>query len=89
MRTLARLDRPWPKRLVEDIFGEGVVITEKTVIEKAIGSLSPREVQVIELGKAGYTLKAAGIALGISRDRVRQIEAKALRRLRLRLRHLQ
>lgn len=47
--------------------------------------LSPREQRVLELrfGKDGrpWTLKQMGIELNLSRERIRQIEAKALRKL--------
>lgn len=56
-------------------------------IRELLDQLSEREAEVIRLrygfvdGKP-YTLKEVGEKLGITRERVRQIEAKALRRLR-------
>ena len=55
-------------------------------IEDVIDSLTPREAEIIRL-RFGidcreHTMEEAGQAYGISRERVRQIEAKALRKLR-------
>jgi RNA polymerase primary sigma factor len=49
--------------------------------------LSPRERQVLDLrygldGSAGRTLRQVADELGVSRERIRQIESRALRRLR-------
>jgi RNA polymerase primary sigma factor len=55
-------------------------------IEKALDTLTLREKQVIEwrfgLGCERLTLKECGAILGVQQERVRQIEAKALRKLR-------
>lgn len=55
-------------------------------VEGALGRLSPREERVLRL-RNGFngepkTLKEVGKALGVQQERVRQIEAKALRRMR-------
>ncbi len=52
-----------------------------------LDSLSPRERRVMELrygleGNRLYTLSEIGEVLGVTRERIRQIEAKALRKLR-------
>jgi len=52
-----------------------------------LGELNQRERQVLEMrfgldGEQPHTLESIGEQLGISRERVRQIEAKALRKLR-------
>jgi RNA polymerase primary sigma factor len=56
-------------------------------LEDVLGSLSPREAKVLRLrfglddGRA-RTLEEVGQAFGVTRERIRQIEAKALRKLR-------
>ncbi len=52
-----------------------------------LGSLSKRERQVLEMrfglkDGQGHTLEEVGQAFGVTRERIRQIEAKALRKLR-------
>jgi RNA polymerase primary sigma factor len=52
-----------------------------------LGSLNRRERQVLEMRfglKDGqvHTLEEVGLAFGVTRERIRQIEAKALRKLR-------
>ena len=59
----------------------------KETVGQAISSLSPREACVIKL-RFGFnngqihTLDQIGTKLGITRERVRQIEARAIRKLR-------
>lgn len=61
-------------------------LLKKQLLE-VLGSLSPREQRVIELrfglrdGKP-RTLEAVGKEFGVTRERIRQIEAKAIRKLR-------
>jgi RNA polymerase primary sigma factor len=56
-------------------------------IEEVLATLSPREVRILRLrfgldnGHA-YTLEEVGQKFGLTRERIRQIEGKALRRLR-------
>ncbi len=56
-------------------------------IEEVLGTLSPREARILRLrfgldnGHA-YTLEEVGQKFGLTRERIRQIEGKALRRLR-------
>jgi len=59
----------------------------KEHLEIVMGSLPPREVRILQLryglldGQA-YTLEEVGRKMGVTRERVRQIEAQALGRLR-------
>ncbi|HID95950.1 MAG TPA: sigma-70 family RNA polymerase sigma factor [Candidatus Latescibacteria bacterium] len=59
----------------------------KDDIEKALGTLNAREAEVITLyfglnGKQPLTLEEIGERFGLTRERVRQIKEKAIRRLR-------
>jgi len=47
-----------------------------------VGHLRPRELQAITLRIEGATIDEAGAELGVSRERFRQIEAKALGKMR-------
>ncbi|HBI25476.1 MAG: RNA polymerase sigma factor [Candidatus Wolfebacteria bacterium GW2011_GWC2_39_22] len=57
-------------------------------IEAVLETLTEREAQILRMrfgigtGKQGQTLKQIGCVCGVSEERVRQIEAKALRKLR-------
>ena len=58
----------------------------ETVME-VLGTLKPRERQILELrfgleGGDERTLESVGQELGVTRERIRQIEAKAIKRLR-------
>lgn len=56
-------------------------------LEEVLNTLPPREVRILQLryglldGQA-YTLEEVGRKMGVTRERVRQIEAQALSRLR-------
>jgi len=56
-------------------------------LEEVLAELPPREVRILQLryglldGQA-YTLEEVGRKMGVTRERVRQIEAQALSRLR-------
>jgi RNA polymerase primary sigma factor len=59
----------------------------KEKIEEILGTLSPREARVLRLrfglnSDKAYTLEEVGEKFGLTRERIRQIEGKALRRLR-------
>ena len=61
--------------------------SEKESLERVLNTLAPREKHVIKLryglqDGTEYTLAEIGRRLGISRERVRQIEDEALRKLR-------
>ena len=63
-------------------------LVQKEEVSELLESLSDRERQVIRLrygldgGKPG-TLEEIGEQLGVTRERVRQIEARALEKLRM------
>ncbi len=68
---------------------EGPVVAEqlRTALEAALGKLEARERHIVELryglcDSQPRTLEQIGHTLGITRERVRQIEAEALRKLR-------
>jgi RNA polymerase primary sigma factor len=56
----------------------------KAILKKAMGILGDRERQVLEMrhGPSEQTLEDIGRHFGVTRERIRQIEAKALRKLR-------
>jgi RNA polymerase primary sigma factor len=62
-------------------------IVLRAQVEGVLGTLTPRERRVVELrfgldGDKLYTLSEIGAELGVTRERIRQIETKALRKLR-------
>jgi RNA polymerase primary sigma factor len=68
-------------------FMEAVEADLRTGIRRLLASLSPKEEAVIRLRygigtKREHTLEEVGEAVGLTRERVRQIEVKALTRLR-------
>lgn len=59
----------------------------KEEIEKQLSTLKPREKTILDMrfglnGKEPCTLEEVGNHIGVTRERIRQIEAKALRKLR-------
>ena len=59
----------------------------KDNIEEVLAALSPREAQVLRMrfglsGERAMTLEEVGSRFGVTRERIRQIEAKALRKLK-------
>ena len=59
----------------------------KERIEEVLATLSPREARILRMrfgldGNHPYTLEEVGRKFGLTRERIRQIEVKALRRLR-------
>lgn len=83
------------RHLLSKVFGgrdDGYAVRPERILEvvsavgTALGTLNPRERKVLEqrfgmLGEELKTLKEVGDGLGVGRERVRQIEAKALRKL--------
>jgi len=68
-------------------FKELVDISLKEEIDKVLSTLTPREEKVIRMRlgigeKTDYTLEEVGEVFGLTRERIRQIEAKALRKLK-------
>ncbi|MEA3376066.1 MAG: sigma-70 family RNA polymerase sigma factor [Chloroflexota bacterium] len=56
-------------------------------LQDALSTLTPREVRVLRMrfglgGEDTYTLREVGEKLGVTRERIRQIEGKALKKLR-------
>jgi RNA polymerase primary sigma factor len=59
----------------------------KEKLEEVLSTLSPREARILQLrfglnDGTAYTLEEVGQKFGLTRERIRQIEGKALRRLR-------
>ena len=57
------------------------------VISEALAELTPREQRILRMrfgigGEGDHTLEEVGKVFGVTRERIRQIEAKALRKLR-------
>ena len=75
-------DQPLPDDIVErNIDGE----RRSKWLQNALGRLTPRELQIVQsrrLSEDGKTLAELGQELGISKERVRQIENRALEKLR-------
>jgi RNA polymerase primary sigma factor len=56
-------------------------------VDKVLSTLSPREARILRLrfgldDNHPYTLEEVGAKFGLTRERIRQIEGKALKRLR-------
>ena len=75
-------DDPLPDELAEDV----IDIERRTEwLYEALGVLNPRELKIIQerrLQDDGATLESLGTKLGISKERVRQIETRALEKLK-------
>lgn len=75
-------DMPLPDQTVGD-----VIDTERRVVwlNEAMSSLSDREIRILRerrLREDGATLESLGETLGISKERVRQIESRAIEKLK-------
>ena len=82
-----RYEAPYPYNLVDAIFGEPtefwITPDREAAIESVLKTLTEREQSMIDLiYRQNMTLEQAGAASGVTRERVRQIAAKALRKLR-------
>ncbi|MBZ9855551.1 RNA polymerase factor sigma-32 [Mesorhizobium sp. CA13] len=78
-------DDPLPDEVVSDT----IDIERRSVwLKAALAALNARELRIIEerrLSDEGATLEALGETLGISKERVRQIEARAMEKLKVAL----
>ncbi|WP_457941238.1 RNA polymerase factor sigma-32 [Mesorhizobium sp. 10J20-29] len=78
-------DDPLPDEVVADT----IDVERRSIwLRDALGVLNEREMQIIErrrLSEDGATLEELGGALGISKERVRQIETRALEKLKMAL----
>lgn len=75
-------DRPSPEELATEELDNAAA---RARIHDALGHLSARERWILEqrvLAESETTLESLGHSLGISKERVRQIEARALQKLR-------
>ena len=64
---------------------ENKSLTDQTL--KLLSTLTPREAKIIKMrfgigGESEHTLEEIGKSFNLSRERIRQIEAEALRKLR-------
>ncbi len=75
--------------LPDEIVGDRIDVQRRAVwLKSALGALNARELRIIEerrLSDDGATLESLGEQLGISKERVRQIEARAMEKLKLAL----
>ena len=75
--------------LPDEVVGEEIDVQRRSGwLKAALGALNARELRIIEqrrLTDEGATLEELGATLGISKERVRQIEARALQKLKVEL----
>jgi RNA polymerase primary sigma factor len=82
-------------QLMDRFIAEEAIVTEDEVeerllserVEKALGTLQPRDAKVLKLyfgleGGREHTLEEIGDILGVTRERIRQLRDRALKRLR-------
>jgi len=72
--------------LPDEVVGEAIDVERRSGwLQSALGVLNERELRIIQgrrLSEEGATLEALGETLGISKERVRQIESRALEKLK-------
>ncbi|MBA3449026.1 MAG: sigma-70 family RNA polymerase sigma factor, partial [Pseudaminobacter sp.] len=72
--------------LPDEVAGEAIDVERRSGwLKNALGVLNEREMRIIEdrrLREDGATLESLGEMLGISKERVRQIESRALEKLK-------
>lgn len=72
--------------LPDEVVGEAIDVERRSGwLQTALGVLNERELRIIQgrrLSEDGATLESLGEILGISKERVRQIESRALEKLR-------
>ena len=82
IRTILVDDEPLP----DEIVGETIDLQRRADwLRTALSALNDRELRIIEqrrLTDEGATLEELGSVLGISKERVRQIEVRALEKLK-------
>lgn len=80
-------DKPLPDEIVGDTIDAE---RRRQWLTRALSTLNPRELRIIQerrLRDEGATLESLGTTLGISKERVRQIEGRAIEKLRVALTH--
>lgn len=95
VRLDAPLDPSGDRSLIDRFAAEGVGDTEEEVmgrflsdeVRRALATLPPRDAKVLSLyfgldGGREYTLEEIGTMLGVTRERVRQLRDRALKRLK-------
>jgi RNA polymerase primary sigma factor/RNA polymerase sigma factor len=78
-----------PEYRGDQLFEEGAQSTREAQVERILRRLDEREQKIIigrfglERGQEPQTLKEVGASLGVTKERIRQIEARALNKLRM------
>jgi RNA polymerase sigma factor (sigma-70 family) len=87
--TYETVDPETIEELIENYTAEDMLIAKDgaNYIKDILDSLTPREAKVLRLRfgidmPSEYTLEEVGEMFGVTRERIRQIEAKALRKMR-------